>query len=496
MLFLVLQVTANLSNAGVETCNGLDDDGDGAVDEGPIAASVDEDGDGYGADDGMVLFVDCVLPSGWVSDVSDCDDGDEDIHPGATERCNAVDDDCDGAFDDGACPGEVDTEDREAWMVVLDEVGWHEAAQLCEAQGWHLATPSDSEQEEGFRWYTEPHNTAFWIGFTDEDLEGDWRWIDGSPVKFTNWRDGEPNNGPKKFDEHCAEVEPSGRWDDNSCAWEKAYVCERPCEYRLWHDDLDGDGYGDPNEDDDECEMLPNTVANAVDCDDTDPDEPGLWFVDADGDGYGDAQVVDCYNDGLAPIGGDCDDADGARNPGASDDDVDGVDQNCDGIDGFPLDQDGDGLSDAEEVDRYGTDPLDPDTDSDGLSDGEEVALGTDPLREDSDGDGLTDLAEGTADTDGDGIIDPLDPDDDGDGIDTLDEGTDDVDSDGVPNYLDLDSDGDGVLDAAEGAARLDDGGKAASPSPEARTGCGCAAPRTPGGSAWRAAVGWWARAR
>lgn len=37
---------------------------------------------------------------GYASDV-DCDDQDSSVHPGATERCNAEDDDCDGSADDG-----------------------------------------------------------------------------------------------------------------------------------------------------------------------------------------------------------------------------------------------------------------------------------------------------------------------------------------------------------------------------------------------------------
>ena len=87
---------------------------------------------------------------------------------------------------------------------------------------------------------------------------------------------------------------------------------------------------------------------------------------------------------------------------------------------------------------------------------GEEAALGTDPMQSDSDGDGLSDLAEGTGDSDGDGIIDPLDEDDDGDGVPTSEETSGDTDGDGIPNHLDTDSDGDGTPDSEEFGQDLD----------------------------------------
>lgn len=61
-------------------------------------ACVDRDGDGYGAG--------CARGP-------DCDDADAQRHPGATERCNSLDDDCDGA-------GDVARSDAlDAWCTTL-----------------------------------------------------------------------------------------------------------------------------------------------------------------------------------------------------------------------------------------------------------------------------------------------------------------------------------------------------------------------------------------
>ena len=62
---------------------------------------VDADGDGYGGDD---LVQACLKPEGTVAigPSGDCDDSRALTHPSADEYCNGVDDDCNGAVDDGA----------------------------------------------------------------------------------------------------------------------------------------------------------------------------------------------------------------------------------------------------------------------------------------------------------------------------------------------------------------------------------------------------------
>ncbi len=84
-----------------EVCNGIDDDCNGSIDDGLAVSDyfLDNDGDAWGVSDTPVS--DCTQPPGYVPDGGDCDDTDPAIHPGATEVCNNLDDDCDGAVDEG-----------------------------------------------------------------------------------------------------------------------------------------------------------------------------------------------------------------------------------------------------------------------------------------------------------------------------------------------------------------------------------------------------------
>ncbi len=89
-----------------ESCNGVDDDCDGTVDNDPVDGDdyyTDGDGDGYGANTNTIKA--CSKPNGYVDAGGDCDDSDSLIHPGATETSwDGVDQDCDGVdFNAAAC---------------------------------------------------------------------------------------------------------------------------------------------------------------------------------------------------------------------------------------------------------------------------------------------------------------------------------------------------------------------------------------------------------
>ena len=61
---------------------------------------MDYDGDGYGDDQAAPTSA-CAPPPDAVTNDGDCDDTDPDVHPGAEEVCNGLDDDCDSIADNG-----------------------------------------------------------------------------------------------------------------------------------------------------------------------------------------------------------------------------------------------------------------------------------------------------------------------------------------------------------------------------------------------------------
>lgn len=95
------------------SCDEKDNDCDGEVDESgdDFTFYRDEDGDGYGVSDSTTTA--CSTPDGYAEKSGDCDDSDDEIHPGAEEICgDGVDSNCSG-LDDEDDPAATDWCERE-----------------------------------------------------------------------------------------------------------------------------------------------------------------------------------------------------------------------------------------------------------------------------------------------------------------------------------------------------------------------------------------------
>ncbi len=97
-------IDPEINPSAVETCDEVDEDCDGDVDEEALDATTwypDADGDGYGGSLGVAA---CAQPEGYLAEAGDCDEDAALVNPAAEETCNDIDDDCDGTEDgDDVC---------------------------------------------------------------------------------------------------------------------------------------------------------------------------------------------------------------------------------------------------------------------------------------------------------------------------------------------------------------------------------------------------------
>ena len=110
--------------------------------------------------------------------------------------------------DDFTYLGEFDG--HEYWLSGF-EATWNDANNLFNEyyEEAHLVTISSQEEND---FVFEHTGGSVWIGFTDQYEEGNWQWVTGEEVTYTNWGEDEPNN--MNGIEHWAEMAAPNQWND------------------------------------------------------------------------------------------------------------------------------------------------------------------------------------------------------------------------------------------------------------------------------------------
>ncbi|XP_039640927.1 C-type lectin domain family 4 member M-like [Perca fluviatilis] len=99
---------------------------------------------------------------------------------------------------------------------------WHESRDDCLQKGAHLVIINSREEQN----FTTKFGKRLWIGLTDSETEGTWKWVDGTPLNQSYWHSVEPNGGN---DENCVEilsVDSENNWNDNNCLVLFNWICE------------------------------------------------------------------------------------------------------------------------------------------------------------------------------------------------------------------------------------------------------------------------------
>ena len=357
----------------IETCDLIDNDCSGAVDDNVVFATyfADNDGDGYGSS-ASGESLDCIARTGFVALSGDCADDNAAVNPGAAEVVgDGFDQNCDNielcfldADDDGflGTAGEtvnsitnIDCNDAGEGVTADPTTDCNDrnpavnpdATEVCNGIDDNCDTQTDEDSAaDAITWYRDADADGYGnlaqtavtcsrpAGFVADSTDCNDAVATISPAIV------EVCNG---FDDNCNETT-----DEPAAA-----------DARDWYQDSDSDGDGNAANSIRSCYADPGYVATATDCNDADPfvfvgaDElcdgvdndcnvtiddtyaldAIVWYRDADADERGDitSTVRSCGNPfGYIADATDCDDTRNFVYPGATEL-CDGLDNDCNG---------------------------------------------------------------------------------------------------------------------------------------------------------------------
>ncbi|MBM76297.1 MAG: hypothetical protein CMK59_12910, partial [Proteobacteria bacterium] len=356
---------ADQNPLGIETCNELDDNCNGVVDDNATDMTIwylDSDEDGYGDVSSWVL--NCTAPELHVPLAGDCDDQDSETSPDTPEECNDLDDNCNGQIDEGF--------DAIDWYYDADEDGFGDpwaVVSSCEEMVGMVQDNTDCDDSDSEHNPNTPEecngiddncngqlDEGFaeldWYYDSDEDGFGDPSMVVSSCQQMVGMvQDNTDCNDSDS--EHNPDTPEECNGTDDNCNGE----IDEDFAESDWYYDADEDGFGDPSMVVSSCQQMVGMVQDNTDCDDSDsehnPDTPeecnGIddncngqldegfaeldWYYDSDEDGFGDPSMVlsSCQQMvGMVQDNTDCNDSDTEHNPDTPEE-CNGIDDNCNG---------------------------------------------------------------------------------------------------------------------------------------------------------------------
>ncbi|XP_026026246.1 CD209 antigen-like protein C [Astatotilapia calliptera] len=111
------------------------------------------------------------------------------------------------------------------YQVSSEKKSWQESRQDCLQKGADLMIINSREEQN----FVNEFKKNLWIGLTDSEREGTWKWVDGTQTSTSYWNQGnkEPNGGTWQ---NCGEIDNyniEDSWNDAPCSNRQFWICEK-----------------------------------------------------------------------------------------------------------------------------------------------------------------------------------------------------------------------------------------------------------------------------